>query len=775
MNNPIITASGAIPAYACVKVSTTGSERVEVASSAADVVFGVTLAGNTADGGAVDFQTTDSQLDIFTLKAAGTIGIGQYVVPTTNGTVAAATTGPFVALEAATIGQTFTARKFNAGATANFLAPGTGTITRTLDSKLSDIISVKDYGATGDGSTNDTTFIQAALDANVGKTVYFPQGTYRTTAALLIPANTTVKADDRKAVIDVQPAHPQITPGQPGPATYTNGFVINGDGVVIDGLKFKGTNEAKYRTDNTAQREEYACGIKSTNKQDIVIKNCMFEQFGNGIMFTGGTDYKILDNFFFGARQMGAANQTANGHDILMNGSGGASAQKGLRGIIRGNHCLGNVDDAITVAAEAGDTDIVITENICEPFQIDGVTPVINPAATLPFVGTAPGKVDPLDPVLLTASCNKTRYSILVSYNGGWPSRVIVSNNIIRNNAHSGIYANSGVQSPPAAGSEVIISNNLISNCGYGLLYPADTSLKAGIWLNNNGGKTISGNLILDCATFGIATNGAADDTANIFATPVITGNTILRTALEPINSNTGHGIAVMGTTVHSVLVTSNRIFNSAGNAILAECSATTSGNIRIDSNLISHTNTAGAIQVFVGAGAAECSVSNNQITGQDNTTSNGGKNAGIWFSGRVHCTGNSITKFHRGIESNFTARVTDVICANNAIKNTVFGITGQDDAGPWLVTGNTFTGVTSNVCHAGPYQGMMVRASMVTAAGKVDIIQVTKTAAPTTGTWEVGDYVKNSTPVVGQPKGWYCTVRATHPSLATWVSEGNL
>ena len=152
MNNPIITASGAIPAYACVKVSTSGSERVEVATSAADVVFGVTLAANTPAGGAVDFQTTDSQLDIFTLKAAGTITIGQYVVPTTNGTVIGASTGPFVSLDTATIGQTFTARKFNAGATANFIATGSGAITRTLDSKLGDMINIKDYGAIGDGT-----------------------------------------------------------------------------------------------------------------------------------------------------------------------------------------------------------------------------------------------------------------------------------------------------------------------------------------------------------------------------------------------------------------------------------------------------------------------------------------------------------------------------------------------------------------------------------------------------------------------------------------------
>ena len=45
-------------------------------------------------------------------------------------------------------------------------------------------------------------------------------------------------------------------------------------------------------------------------------------------------------------------------------------------------------------------------------------------------------------------------------------------------------------------------------------------------------------------------------------------------------------------------------------------------------------------------------------------------------------------------------------------------------------------------------------------------------TAAPTTGTWAQGDYVRNSSPAVGQPKGWICTVAGTP---GTWVSEGNL
>lgn len=45
-------------------------------------------------------------------------------------------------------------------------------------------------------------------------------------------------------------------------------------------------------------------------------------------------------------------------------------------------------------------------------------------------------------------------------------------------------------------------------------------------------------------------------------------------------------------------------------------------------------------------------------------------------------------------------------------------------------------------------------------------------TAAPTTGTWKVGDRVFNSAPSIGQPKSWVCTVAGTP---GTWTSEGNL
>ena len=62
--------------------------------------------------------------------------------------------------------------------------------TRTLNEKLGDTVSAKDYGAIGDGTTDDTAAIQAAIDT--GNNVFIPNGTYLITSTLNIEDRITV-------------------------------------------------------------------------------------------------------------------------------------------------------------------------------------------------------------------------------------------------------------------------------------------------------------------------------------------------------------------------------------------------------------------------------------------------------------------------------------------------------------------------------------------------------------------------------------------------------
>ena len=79
-----------------------------------------------------------------------------------------------------------------------YKSDATGGVVRNLHDKLSDTVSVKDFGAVGDGVTDDTAAIQAALDS--GKRVYIPSGTY-SIANVTVPDKVYIEGESRSSVI----------------------------------------------------------------------------------------------------------------------------------------------------------------------------------------------------------------------------------------------------------------------------------------------------------------------------------------------------------------------------------------------------------------------------------------------------------------------------------------------------------------------------------------------------------------------------------------------
>ena len=97
----------------------------------------------------------------------------------------------------ATVGERFT--KNATAATGN----GTARVTRDLNTRFADVVNVKDFGAVGNGATDDTSAIALAVTAAAGKTLYFPAGTYlvsapKAAAAIFLPVSgITIKGDGK--------------------------------------------------------------------------------------------------------------------------------------------------------------------------------------------------------------------------------------------------------------------------------------------------------------------------------------------------------------------------------------------------------------------------------------------------------------------------------------------------------------------------------------------------------------------------------------------------
>ena len=67
-----------------------------------------------------------------------------------------------------------------------------------------DVVSVEDYGAVGDGTTDDTDSIQNALDKSSARRIFFPKGTYMVSKTIEIPSQTHIFGEGKNTVIKMK-------------------------------------------------------------------------------------------------------------------------------------------------------------------------------------------------------------------------------------------------------------------------------------------------------------------------------------------------------------------------------------------------------------------------------------------------------------------------------------------------------------------------------------------------------------------------------------------
>lgn len=89
---------------------------------------------------------------------------------------------------------------YNGTGVTQFLQTGAGATSRTIESKLKDVASVKDFGAIGNGSDATAAF-NAAVASGVGA-IYIPTGTYAISSPIVINRDIFIYGDGPSTKID---------------------------------------------------------------------------------------------------------------------------------------------------------------------------------------------------------------------------------------------------------------------------------------------------------------------------------------------------------------------------------------------------------------------------------------------------------------------------------------------------------------------------------------------------------------------------------------------
>ena len=225
-------------------------------------------------------------------------------------------------------------------------------------------ISVRAYGATGNGTTDDTAAIQAAYNTvpSSGGTVFFPAGTYLISQAILVPSNTLTVGTGVGSLVKAASSYEHtalggyamfINAGYLGtaPASYT----VN-QNISFDRLSLSYVNLQNVGGGGTHAIRMWCC----TN---VSVTNCNFAYGNDGTAFVSCRDTQVIgciatnienaaydhwagpQNARVIGNYMSPAAATPNAAGVLFNASDGTGTDTRVAQtcLVEGNTFYGNI------------------------------------------------------------------------------------------------------------------------------------------------------------------------------------------------------------------------------------------------------------------------------------------------------------------------------------------------------------------------------------------------------------------------------------------------
>jgi len=309
-----------------------------------------------------------------------------------------------------------------------------------------------DFGATGDGTTDDTTAIQAAINAVAAsggvRVVYLPSGTYIISGQLTLSVgNIVIKGDGNSSIIKVKNGVLE--------SELPSGFSMLGVAAGLSNINIMDL-QIDGNADNNTLRQYHGVGVSASDY--FTIKNCTVKNVPqNGVYLPASTTPHT--------------NFSINHNRIENIGWRGIQVDYGQKGEIINNSIISTGSQSISVRqgtdSTYGPSDVKVAHN-----YINRATPPTT---------------------ILTGQVESDMMIIL----GLGATRCIIDSNICydnRNAGNDGIAINANA-STDVQYQDIVISNNIVTLAG-------------GFGIDTTSHCTCTGNIVLQAKTHGIVLAG---------------------------------------------------------------------------------------------------------------------------------------------------------------------------------------------------------------------------------------------------------------------------